>query len=126
MTKTRNYMGPKNYIALVKNALGNSVPKLNYVTDILVPQIPGSVQNLLARGNVSFYYGEPTNKTRARIMANLEKAGLSTNSATNLIRKLVKNSSPVRASPSKRKRTPHTNERPPETLRRSGRSTRRL
>jgi len=126
MTKTRNYMGPKNYIALVKNALGNSVPKLNYVTDILVPQIPGSVQNLLARGNVSFYYGEPTNKTRARIMANLEKAGLSTNSATNLIRKLVKNSSPVRASPSKRKRTPHTNERPPETLRRSGRSARRL
>ena len=126
MTKTRNYMGPKNYIALVKNALGNSVPKLNYVPDILVPQIPGSVKNLLARGNVSFYYGEPTNKTRTRIMANLEKAGLSTNSATNLIRKLVKNSSPVRASPSKRKRTPHTNERPPETLRRSGRSTRRL
>ena len=135
MTKTKNYMGNKNYIALVKNALRNSVPKLNYVTDILVPQIPGSLQNLLARGDLSFYFGDPSNKTRQKVMANLKKAGLNTNSATNLIRKLVnqgpvKNSSPPRASPRKRTMTQPKNNGnargPAPEVRRSGRTARRL
>jgi hypothetical protein len=132
MTKTKNYMGNKNYIALVKNALRNSVPKLNYVPDILVPQIPGSLQNLLARGDVSFYFGDPTNKTRQKVMADLKKAGLNTNSASNLIRKLVnqgpgKNSSPPRATGGKRRSQPKNNgdARGP-ALRRSGRSARGL
>ena len=137
MTKTKNYMGNKNYIALVKNALRNSVPKLNYVPDILVPQIPGSLQNLLARGNLSFYFGDPSNKIRQRVMDDLKKAGLNTNSASNLVRKLVnqgpghgKNSSPPQASPGKRTRSQpknHGNARgPAQALRRSGRTNRRL
>jgi len=130
MAKTKNYMGNKNYIALVKNALRNSSPKLSYVTDILVPQIPGSLQNLVSRGNVSFYFGDPSNKTRQRVMANLKKAGLNTNSATNLIRKLikegppVKKSSSVRATPAKRNRPPPNNGNargPTQAVRRSRR-----
>lgn len=136
MAKTRNYMGNKNYISLVKNALRNLNPKLNYVSDILVPQIPGTLKNLVATGNVSFYFGDPSNKTRQRVMANLKKAGLNTNSATNLVRKLiqegppVKKTSAVRASPMKRTREPVKNNvntgRPNKALRRSGRSTRGL
>lgn len=89
MTKTKNYMTNKSYIALVKNALQNSIPNMNYINKILIPAVPGSLKNLIERGNVSFYFGEPTNKTRARVLANLKKAGLNTNSAKNLIQKLI-------------------------------------
>jgi|694.fasta_scaffold02914_34 hypothetical protein len=114
MMKTKNRgVTNANYIKVVKNALRNMNANKNYVTNILIPKIPGSLQNLLNRGNLSFYHGSPTNKTKARVLANLEKAGLNTNSATNLIRKLIapKNSSPVRAStPSpKRKATNNGN-----------------
>ena len=105
MNKTRNYMGEANYIRLVKNALRTNRPGVNFtaVKNILVPEIPGNLRNLMARGNVSFYFGNPTNKTRNRVLANLRKAGLSVNSATNLVRQLIsgKNSSPARASSAK-------------------------
>jgi hypothetical protein len=100
MTKTKNYMTNANYIRLVKNALRNMNANKNYVTNILIPKIPGSLQNLLNRGNLSFYHGTPTNKTKARVLKELTAAGLNTNSAANLIRKLItpKNSSPVQAT----------------------------
>ena len=115
MIKTKNYMNQGNYIRLVKNALRNSKP--NYVPNILVPQIPGSLQNLVNRGNVSFYFGDPSNKTKERVLGNLKKAGLNTNSAMNLIRKLIKegpakNSSPVSARRSPRKVPQNKNVRP--------------
>ena len=111
MTKTKNYMNSTNYIRLVKNALRNMNGNKNYVTNILIPKIPGSLQNLLNRGNLSFYHGTPTNKTKERILKELATAGLNTNSATNLVRKLIapKNSSPVRASPQGRKRKANNN-----------------
>ena len=93
MTKTRNYMKNSNYIALVKNALRNTRP--NYTKNILVPQIPANIKNLLERGVCSFYHGDPSNKTRQRILANLKKAGLTTNSAQNLIRALARKTCPV-------------------------------
>ena len=99
--KTRNYMKNSNYIALVKNALRNAKP--NYTKNILVPQIPANVQNLLERGSCSFYYGEPSNKTRQKIQANLKKAGLTTNSAQNLVQSLARKTcrvSPKGKSPS--------------------------
>jgi DNA helicase HerA-like ATPase len=86
MSMTRNYMKEANYIRLVKNALRTN---MNYVKNILVPKIPASLGNLVARGNISFYFGEPSAKTRAKVMANLKKAGLTTNSARNLILKLI-------------------------------------
>lgn len=89
MTKTKNYMTNKNYIALVKNALKNSIPSVNYINKVLIPPIPGSLKNLVKRGNVSFFFGDPSSKSRARVLANLKKAGLTTNSANNLIRKLI-------------------------------------
>lgn len=95
MTKTKNYMKNKNYIALVKNALQNSIPNMNYINKVLIPPIPGSLKNLVERGNLSFYFGNATNKTRARVLANLKKAGLNTNSARNLIQKLI-NEGPTR------------------------------
>jgi len=95
VAKTIKYMSSNNYISLVKNALRNARPE--YTFEILVPQIPASVQNLLERGSCSFYYGEPTNKTRQKIQANLKKAGLTTNSAQNLIRSLAQKT--CRASP---------------------------
>lgn len=106
MTKTKNYMTNTNYIRLVKNALRNMNANKNYVTNILIPKIPGSLQNLLNRGNVSFYHGTPTNKTKARMLKELTVAGLNTNSASNLIRKLIapKNSSPVRVTSASPKR----------------------
>jgi len=121
MIKTKNYMNKQNYIRLVKNALRNSSP--NYTNDILLPQIPGNVKNLLTRGNVSFYFGEPSNKTKARVLANLKKAGLTTNSAENLIRQLMKNSGHVRGTPSSPTKRQRNNEGPNQApLRRSGRS----
>jgi hypothetical protein len=123
------------YIRIVKNALRNMNGNKNYVTNILIPKIPGSLQNLLNRGNLSFYHGSPTNKTRARVLANLENAGLNTNSATKLIRKLVaegppKNSGAARASPPNPKRKATNNNgnaaRPTKVNRRSGRSARRV
>jgi hypothetical protein len=123
MIKTRNYMNKENYIKLVKNALRNS--RANYVNDILLPQLPGNLRNLLNRGNVSFYFGDPTNKTRARVLANLKKAGLSTNSAENLIRQLIKNSGAVKGTPSPTKR-PRNNAGPNQApLRRSRRAAAR-
>jgi hypothetical protein len=121
MNKTRQYMGEANYIKLVKNALRTNRPvSITNVKNILVPEIPGSLQNLLARGNLSFYHGTPTNKTRNRVLANLRKAGLSVNSASNLIRKLVegeKTSSPP-ATLGKRTRN---NKKNGGVVRRSGR-----
>jgi hypothetical protein len=105
VTKTIKYMSSSNYISLVKNALRNSKPE--YTFEILVPQIPANLRNLLARGTCSFYHGDPTNKTRQRIEANLKKAGLTTNSAQNLIRNLAQKTcraSPKSASPHKRPR----------------------
>jgi hypothetical protein len=87
MVKTRN-LGV-DYVGLVKNALRNMNANKNYVTNILIPKIPGSLQNLISRGNLSFYHGTPTNKTKARVLANLQAAGLNTNSAKNLILKLI-------------------------------------
>jgi hypothetical protein len=87
MVKTRN-LGV-DYVGLVKNALRNMNANKNYVTNILIPKIPGSLQNLISRGNLSFYHGTPTNKTKARVLANLQAAGLNTNSAKNLIMKLI-------------------------------------
>jgi hypothetical protein len=83
MVKTKGYMSDKNYVTLVKNALRNARPK--YTTNILVPQIPANLANLLKCGNVSFYFGEPTEKKRAELLKILN-----TNSANNLIRKLLK------------------------------------
>jgi hypothetical protein len=105
MTRTKNYMGKENYIRLVKNALRNSRPE--YTNSILVPSIPGSIKNLLGnRGNVSFFWNATTEKSRAKVLANLKKAGLNTNSARNLIQKLVNQNSGA-ASPrvEKRKRS---------------------
>lgn len=108
MKITGNYVTQSNYVNLVKNALRNSVPNKNYVTNILIPKIPGSLQNLVERGNLSFYFGSPSNKTRERVLANLKKAGLNTNSATNLVRKLIaegpKKSSPARVTPNKKRK----------------------
>jgi hypothetical protein len=132
MVKTKNYMTNPNYIRLVKNALRNMNANKNYVTNILIPKIPGSLQNLLNRGNLSFYHGTPTNKTRERILKELTAAGLNTNSATNLVRKLVageppKNSSPVRVSAKRKASNNNGNAaRPPKVNRRSGRSARRV
>jgi hypothetical protein len=109
MKITGNYVTESNYIRLVKNALRNSIPDKNYTTNILIPKIPASLQNLVNRGNLSFYFGSPTNKTKTRIMKELSKAGLNSNSAMNLIRKL-KNSSPARASPQGRKRKVNNND----------------
>jgi hypothetical protein len=134
MTKTRNYMTDANYVRLVKNALRNMNVTKNYVTNILIPKIPGSLQNLLNRGNLSFYFGTPSNKTRAKILKELEKAGLNTNSATNLIRKLItegppKNSGAARATPPRPKRKPTQNGNAtgaPQVHRRSGRTAGRV
>lgn len=123
MIKTKNYMSKENYIKLVKNALRNS--RANYVNDILLPQLPGNIRNILNRGNVSFYFGDPTNKSKARVLANLKKAGLTTNSAENLIRQLIKNSGVVKGTPSPRKR-PRNNAGPNQApIRRSGRTATR-
>jgi hypothetical protein len=131
MVKTKNYMTNTNYIRLVKNALRNIDANKNYVTNILIPKIPGSLQNLLNRGNLSFYHGTPTNKTKERILKELTAAGLNTNSATNLIRKLItpKNSGAARASPPspKRKATNNGNAtRAAQVNRGRGRSVRRV
>jgi len=120
MSITKNYMTNTNYINLVKNALRNSSPR--FTRNILVPQIPGSLQNLVGgRGNVSFYWNSSTNKSRAKVLANLKKAGLSVNSAANLIRQLTQNSSRQAATTVKRTRSPKTNNVPP----RRGRSAAR-
>ena len=132
MTKTKNYMTDANYIKLVKNAMRNMNANKNYITNILIPKIPGSLKNLLNRGNVSFYFGSPTNKTKARVLKELTEAGLNTNSAANLIRKLIaeghpKNSGAARATPRSPKRKPTTNGNAtgaPQVHRRSGRTAR--
>ncbi len=132
MTKTKNYMTNANYVRLVKNALRNVSANKNYTTNILIPKIPGSLQNLLNRGNLSFYFGDPTNKIRARVLKELKEAGLNKNSATNLIRKLIaegppKNSGAARVSPQRPKRKPTRNGNatgPPQVHRRSGRTAR--
>ena len=133
MTKTKNYMTNANYIRLVKNAMRNMNANKNYITNILIPKIPGSLQNLLNRGNLSFYFGSPTNKTKARVLKELTEAGLNTNSAANLIRKLIaegppKNSGAARATPPSPKRKATNNngntEGAPQVHRRSGRTAR--
>ena len=131
MTKTKNYMTNANYTRLVKNALRNMNANKNYITNILIPKIPGSLQNLLNRGNLSFYHGNPTNKTRAKVLKELKEAGLNTNSATNLIRKLIapKKSSPARATSvgTKRKATHNGNTTSSAQVNGGrGRSTRRV
>ena len=100
------------YIRLVKNALRNARP--NYTTNILVPQIPANIANLLKCGNVSFYFGAQTNKKREE----LKKAGFGNVSANNLIRQLLnarQKSCPVKAkqSPSPKRQRTNTNGAPP-------------
>ena len=120
MTKTSKYMSSNNYIGLVKNALRNSKPE--YTFEILVPQIPANLRNLLSRGTCSFYHGDPTNKTRQKIQANLKKAGLATNSAQNLIRNLAQKTCGASPKPSPKKR-PRNNGRATQVpLRRSART----
>ena len=136
MAKTKNRgVTNANYIRLVKNALRNINANKNYVTNILIPKIPGSIQNLLNRGNLSFYHGTPTNKTKERILKELTAAGLNTNSATNLVRKLAaggppKNSGATKASTPSPKRKATNNgtsaPAPPKINRRSGRTARRV
>jgi hypothetical protein len=89
MIKTKNYMGEANYVKLVKNALRNVSPSPVHVRNILVPQIPGNLKNLMKSGSVSFYFGEPSLKTKERILKELKKVGLTTNSAENLVRQLA-------------------------------------
>lgn len=102
MAKTKGYMNSSDYIKLVKNALRNARPE--YTFEILVPQIPANLKNLLKCGNVSFYFGEQTEKKRAE----LAKAGFNTQSANNLIRKLLnKKTCPV--SPRKTSKRPRAN-----------------
>jgi hypothetical protein len=121
VTKTSKYMSSNNYISLVKNALRNARPE--YTFEILVPQIPASVQNLLERGSCSFYYGEPSNKTRQKIQANLKKAGLTTNSAQNLIRNLAQKTCSASPKRSPVKRPRNNNGRAAQvSLRRSART----
>jgi hypothetical protein len=130
MTKTKNYMTNANYTRLVKNALRNVNANKNFVTNILIPKIPGSLQNLLNRGNLSFYSESHSNKTKAKILAQLVNAGINKTSATNLIRKLIaegppKNSGAARASPPRPKRKPNQNGNAtgaPQVHRRSGRT----
>lgn len=111
--KNKREVVEAKFVRVVKNALRSARPNVNItvVKNILVPNIPGSLQNLLARGNLSFYHGTPTNKTRNRIMASLKNAGLATNNATNLIRRLVAGEkfSPPTATPAKRARANNTN-----------------
>lgn len=122
MARTKNYIKEKQYIELVKNALQR--PNANYVKNILVPQIPANLSSLLERGSVSFYFGSPSQKVRNRVQAELEAAGLTTNSASNLILKLIeegrRKTSPVRVSPEKKKPRVNANIR-----RRSARLARR-
>lgn len=97
MVKTKGYVNKKNYIALVKNALANSIPNKNYTNNVLIPAIPGTLKNLLSRGNVSFHFGNKTNKSNEKLrknlvkagMANLVRAGMTPPSARNLIQKLI-------------------------------------
>ena len=132
MSKTKNYMTNTNYIKLVKNSMRNVNANKNYITNILIPKIPGSLQNLLNRGNVSFYFGKPSNKIKGRIMKELTASGLNSNSAKNLISKLItegppKNSGAARVSPPrpKRKSTQNGNATgAPQVHRRSGRTAR--
>jgi hypothetical protein len=134
MTKTKNYMTNANYTRLVKNALRNVNANKNYITNVLIPKIPGSLKNLLNRGNVSFYFGNSSNKTRARVIKELREAGLNTNSASNLIRKLISEGPPkktgdAQATPQRLKRKPTTNGNTtgaPQVHGRSGRTAGRI
>lgn len=133
MKITGNYVTERNYIALVKNALRNTIPNKNYVTNILIPKIPASLQNLVERGNLSFYFGAPSNKTRAKVLKELKAVGLNTNSATNLVRKLIaegpKNSGAAGAmAQSPKRKAPQNGGAPgaPQVHRRSGRTAGRV
>jgi hypothetical protein len=131
MTKTKKYMANTNYIRLVKNALRNINANKNYVTNILIPKIPGSLQNLLNRGNLSFYSDTHSNDTKAKILTKLINAGINKNSATNLVRKLIasKNSGAARATPQRPKRKTAQNGGAPSAAqvhRRSGRTAGRV
>ena len=99
MNKTKNYMGENKYVDLVKNALRNMAPSRIYVKDILIPQVPATIENVLKTGTVSFYFGEPSLKTKQRIRRELENAGITTNNAKNFLTRLQKNSSPAQPSP---------------------------
>lgn len=133
MKITGNYVTERNYIAMVKNALRNTIPNKNYVTNILIPKIPASLQNLVERGNLSFYFGAPSNKTRAKVLKELKAVGLNTNSATNLVRKLItegpKNSGAAGAmAQSPKRKAPQNGGAPgaPQVHRRSGRTAGRV
>ena len=128
MTKTKNYMTNTNYIRLVKNALRNMNANKNYVTNIFIPKIPGSLKNLLNRGNVSFYFGNPSNKSKEKILKELAAAGLNTNSAVNLIRKLAAGGPPNNSSPAKgnkREASPKTKNEPTSRTAQGPRRSRR-
>jgi hypothetical protein len=104
MQITKTYVTEANYKQLVQNTLG--LKNNNYRTGTLMNNVPAALTNLFNRGNLSFYHGTPTEATKARVKAQLQAAGLSSNNAAALIRQLIspKKSSPARASASPRKR----------------------
>jgi hypothetical protein len=87
LMKKTPYLNSSKYIALVKNAFRN-VNAIN-TTNILVPNIAGTLHELLERGNLSFVYGNVGAKPNPRVLAELKKAGLTNTSARNLIAQLV-------------------------------------
>ena len=87
MKMTNTYLNRSHYISLVKNAFRN-VNAIN-TKNILVPNIAGTLQELLARGNLSFVYGNKNAQPNPRVLAELKKAGLSNMSARNLISQLM-------------------------------------
>lgn len=91
LMKKTPYLTNANYVTLVKNAFRNSRINLNFTRNILVPNIPGNLHNLLSRGNLSFVYGPLGAQPNPRVVSELKKAGLTNTSARNLIMKLSKN-----------------------------------
>jgi len=121
MKITESYVTEAHYKQLVQNTLG--LKNNNYRTGTLMNNVPAALTNLFNRGNLSFYHGTPTEKTRQRVKAQLRNAGYnSNNNAAALIRQLIapKNSSPARVSASPRKRKANNNGNAPRTAQVNG------
>ena len=115
MKITETYVTEANYKQLVQNTLG--LKSNNYRTGTLMNNVPAALTNLFNRGNLSFYHGTPTNKTKERVLAQLKAVGYTSNNAASIIRQLAgrKNSSPVRTSSSPPKRKANNNGNAPRT-----------
>jgi hypothetical protein len=115
MKITETYVTEAHYKQLVQNTLG--LKSNNYRTGTLMNNVPAALTNLFNRGNLSFYYGTPTNKTKERVLAQLKAAGYTSNNAAAILRQLAgrKNSSPARASASPPKRKVNNNGNAPRT-----------